>query len=257
MWECAGLEGVAKLRSCSGGRLRPAAALRGPPKPCAVWQGYDSGFDAPPRLASGSDSLRLATELRFATPSKPAHSHIFILLLVVVPAFVAAKPSTSNSYRVRIVRYEPGTDPGPRGRLSVTASFGKKKLYQTPKVPASRPEWGKSLRASTVKNAPLRFKVLAHGKNAALAVAPKAPTPLEDPDGTLATGLDDFVADYGTGTLDEGTPQEPERPGKKAGKKGGKKTVVWCRAELAWPPADGEHVLACGSGRLIVTSRKK
>jgi hypothetical protein len=193
------------------------------------------------------------------------------LRLVAVLVLLATLPSAhaaAGSVRVRVLRLGGVPASWQARRLAVRVSIGSRELYTTPAKPGTDASWDKGLRAYTASTNPLRFQVLAAdgAGDARAKPAPSDPAPSrkarrdaprESADEILSAGLDDLVADYGEGTLDEGSDapapprdREPARDPQDASPApvGG----VLCTASLAWPPAPGEHALPCGKATLYV-----
>jgi len=192
---------------------------------------------------------------------------IIVFLVAVLAMFVPAS-ATAGSVQVRVLRL--GTVPAAwqAHRLSVRVSIGSRALYTTPARRGVDAVWNKGLRAYTASTNPLRFQVLAagavgdpHGTPAHDAPVPSKRTrtdePRESADEILSAGLDDLVADYGEGTLDEGadsmpSPREREPRPRPETAQSAEDPGVLCTATLAWPPAPGEHALLCGSAVLFI-----
>ena len=222
-----------------------------------------------------------------------------IVVLVAVPAGLAARGhgSKRGSVRVNVVRLEGVPEALGRAELAIRVSIGAKVLYTTPRVPGRDASWNKGLRAFTSAGRPLVFELLSDhampgdshpasgGENPGTVTrfsaepAPAAPRPASPRgaaggDETLSSGMDDLVADWGTGTLDEGI-DGPDKAGKKRARPENQVTVprfsrhaapenqvtvprsspVLCAAPLPWPPADGEHRLDCAGMSLVVVTK--
>ena len=206
---------------------------------------------------------------------------IAALLLSVVAgtvAFRAAAVTPVRNVRVRVMQLEGAADADRSKRLAVQVFIGSRQLYQTPFVSGSTARWNKGLRAYTALAMPLSFVVVSDGgsrvpvRPARRIDPPRRAAPRDvqiDPDALLSAGMDDFVADYGTGTLDEGAegsasakarpmidggmpvidapkPAQPEFESQE------RRVSKVCTARLKWPPAEGEHRLSCGSMTLVI-----
>jgi len=64
-----------------------------------------------------------------------------------------------------------------------------------------------------------------------------------------------MVADYGTGTLDEGAEAGPHPDGAPPPATPDSTPGALCGAEIPWPPDDGRHRVECGAMTLVVETR--
>lgn len=202
------------------------------------------------------------------------------LLLGALPAAAREVPAErDDSAVVRNVRVWFGTITGARddNPLAIQVEGGGRVLFTTAPRPADRATWRHSVRVFTTRSQPLGFRVLATG--AVEAPDPRAATGAgirrrTDPkpiptreiraqDAVLAEGFEDLVGDY---ELPEARQllAEEDAPSRRmrddaAGPVTASATAhrrVLCRAELAWPPADGTHALRCGGMTLEVRTRR-
>jgi hypothetical protein len=200
------------------------------------------------------------------------------LLLGALPAAAREAPAEDDPAIVHNVRVWFGTIGGARDDdpLAIQVEGGGRVLFTSAARPADRATWRHSVRVFTTRSQPLVFRVLAAG--AAEAPDPRAATGagtrrrtdsktlpirrIRAQDAVLAEGFDDLVGDYelpearqllgdedapSRRTRDDAGPAPAVAP---AGRR------VLCRAELAWPPADGTHALRCGGMTVEVRTRR-
>jgi len=203
---------------------------------------------------------------------------LLLSLVVVTIAVRAAAVTPVRNVRVRVLQLE-GERVDPAKRLAVQVFIGSRQLYQTPFVDGATARWDKGLRAYTALAMPLSFVVVSDsGSRGPVRPArridpPRRAVPRDvevDPDALLSAGMDDFVADYGTGTLDEGAQGaasaktrppiddgmkmiEAPKPAQSEFEGQERRVSKVCTARLKWPPAEGEHRLPCGSMTLVVS----
>lgn len=173
-------------------------------------------------------------------------------------AVPVAASAWTGSVKVRVIRLDGAGPDLAAASLAVRTSIGSVHLYTTPSAPGSRPEWNKSLRAWTGSDRPIVFEVLRGGATPA-AIPPTPARPRErkgdevDADDVLSTGFDGYVGEYGDDPAPrKRTPAAPA-PAPAAAVQAPR---VACRAELAWPPADGGHRVDCGGMVLVVETRR-
>lgn len=204
-------------------------------------------------------------------PGEPSPASASPVPSVASPPPAAAVPASprprAGSVRVGPVRVEaPGA---PRDRfLAVSLAIGERPLWQSSTLPAPSASWPVRLRAFTAKGHPLVFRVVAvPPARGPLPVPPPPADParpsrrsrtVREQDATIASALPDLIADYGSGTLDDpGEPRGPPDPSLHALPRSSSPlpAPARCRADLSWPPVDGEHRLSCGPFTIVVETR--
>jgi hypothetical protein len=178
------------------------------------------------------------------------------LVLALGPSLLPSPAVAGPARRVkmRVLRLDDAPKEWTARRLLVGVSIGAREIYRTPAE--TKPDWDKGFRVQTSRGHPVEFAVVgtscaSPGTADDTAKARRAPQRKGHGDDSLETGMDDLVADYGTGTLDEGAG--PDRRPARAAVAGACREKVLCRASLAWKPEPGEHKVPCGAATLVVT----
>ncbi|MBL6976158.1 MAG: hypothetical protein ISR64_10530 [Deltaproteobacteria bacterium] len=190
-----------------------------------------------------------------------------IILSLLVLALPARADENAGSVRVRILELTRVPDHWKGLNLAVRTAIASRFLYQTPGIKGARRPWNRALRVYTAYSLPVVFKVVepdAVVRRTAAVRKPKARlwqrTRADEAqsDETLATGLDDLVADYGpSGEIAANGPTDPDDDSTAYSYPVGADVVrTLCKTKLKWPPADGEHRLECGGAVLLVSTRR-
>lgn len=220
--------------------------------------------------------------VRFLLPCLVA----ILLWIGAVPGPIVAReaPDTPEGH-VHNVRVALGTLEGATGSapLAIQVSGGGRILFTTAEKAPQATRWQHRIRVFTRHDHPLVFRVIRMEPDAAALMPPPQPAPrpqrrpaasarpaLPEPevrrqDRILAEGFDDLIGDFDlpdardrlealarTRRAQDIPERRNERPSTQVATDGG----VLCTVTLAWPPADGEHSLACGDMTLRVRTTR-
>ncbi len=196
------------------------------------------------------------------------------------PLVAREAPDTPEGH-VHNVRVALGTLEGATGSapLAIQVSGGGRILFTTAGKAPQATRWQHRIRVFTRHDHPLVFRVIRMEPDAAAFMT--APRPRRRPaasarpalpepevrrqDRILAEGFDDLIGDFDlpdardrleaiarNRSAQDIPERRNERPSTHVANDGG----VLCTATLAWPPADGEHSLACGDMTLRVRTTR-
>lgn len=154
--------------------------------------------------------------------------------------------------------------------LSLQVSGGGRVLFTTAPRPVADARWRHSIRVHTARGQPLVFRVLSDADEAPKGDAPPGEVPrlpdrddlqrIRTQDHVLAEAFDDLIGDLELPEARQAVRRDlpaASRPVVEATpSKDGWVGRVLCRAELSWPPVDGEHRVACGAMALTVRTRR-
>ena len=182
------------------------------------------------------------------------------------PSPVRAAPAESSCFVSIVELLEPPLTVFPDGGVSVRIYNGASRLFETPIKPLSRPVFTNRITFFTAKSMPVRLVVViwaADGQTAdperqdeGFEARRTSWTDSQLNEDVLGIGFEGLIGDYGTdessAVPEKQSSKSPEKPSVNREKRRPGGGAILCDTTIDWPPADGKHMVKCGSSTLLV-----